>query len=1346
MRGWQYCLACLVWCSSLTAQAQNLSFHKLGVAEGLSQGSVLAITQDSRGFIWLGTRAGLNRFDGHGFRTYKRMPGNPGSLSSDYILALLNDHQGQLWVGVNGGLCRYLPETDRLQLIPGSSNMRVSALHEDAQGRLWMGSNLGLVVKEPGTLRFAAPIMAKGQYGLNGADIRAITSDSKGHIWVGTAGGLTRLHLQGQQWYSTTYRLDKAGTENASLAIRAIAEDNLQQIWVGTVNAGLYRLDTATSSFIPYLHQKGLPNSLVNNNIRQIMPDQKGRLWIGTQEGLSVFDPARNSFSNYQQDPDKPNSLSQNSIYSLFTDKAGNIWVGTYFGGANIVYAHNTPFQRQQYTRFTSSISNNVVSDFAEDRQGNLWIGTEGGGLNYWNRQTGQFEAFKNVVGDPSSLLSNLVKTVCLDQQGRVWVGTHGGGLSMLDPGTKRFTHYRPTPGVSGSLPSPDVSKVLYDSYGRLWVGTDAHGLWLLDEASQQFRRYLHRPEKSFQLSGSHVRCLYEDAEQNLWVATENGVNLLKAGSDQFTNFLADYPDAAGMQYSFNAVFRDNRNRIWLGSMNQGLILAGEKGTAWELFSKKNGLSGNTVYGILQDENGFLWTSTENGLSRLDIETRRIHNYNVHDGLPGNEFNFLSYFKDRRGEMFFGGFNGFCHFLPAQVQSNENTQPVQITGLQIHNYAVRPGDSTGLLQKDISQVPAIQLNHTQNVVTIEFALLNFIKPQKTIYTWKLEGYDKEWHEGHEHKAVYNNLPPGHYRFLVKAANNDGKWHSTPTELLIDIEPPIWKHTWAYILYALLMAAGSFLILRFLWMRARFKREASLQQFKLDFFTNISHEIRTHLSLILGPVEQMLMNKDNSPAANRQLLHVRSNADRLMRLVSEMMDLRKAETNHLSLHVTRENLLLFLHDVYTACEGAARAQGISMLFEAHCQEQDLYFDKMQMEKVFFNLLTNAVKFTPAGGTVRIVVEEAAQTVSIRIIDNGIGIPAGQISKLFTTYYQVDHGNGHPVGYGIGLALAKSLVNLHQGSLTVESKPAADGQEGYTCFMVTLLKGNSHYKAEELSAESPATTGTTAAANPAQVTATEGPDQQAILLVDDNAELRSFIRESLEGKYTLLESDNGQDGLRLAQEQIPDLIISDIMMPGLNGLELCRTLKQDQRTSHIPVILLSAKSTPMQQLEGMQMGADAYVTKPFSIQMLELQIANLLASRASMRQRYIHQVTLQPRNIEITNNDEAFLGSIIDIIDSHMDEESFGVGMLSQKMAMSQPVLYKKLKALTNMSVNDFIKSIKLKKAAMLLLTKKHTVNEVAYMVGFNDRKYFSREFKKQFGKTPSEYGAMWEDTV
>ena len=648
-----------------------------------------------------------------------------------------------------------------------------------------------------------------------------------------------------------------------------------------------------------------------------------------------------------------------------------------------------------------------------------------------------------------------------------------------------------------------------------------------------------------------------------------------------------------------------------------------------------------------------------------------------------------------------------------------------------------------MLTEDIGLTLEVTFSHDQNIFAIDFALLNYIKPEKNTYAYRLEGFEKDWNYVKTSSATYTNLPPGTYTFVVKGANNDGIWSKMPGKLTIHVLPPLWKTWWAYCLYVIAAVAAILFVTRYFYMTALFKREHELHQTKLNFFTNVSHEIRTHLTLIQGPVERLMLTRQHDEDVQTHLSLVRKNANRLLRLVSELMDFRKAETNHLALQVTRNDLVSFLDGVFRDFSFLSQHRNIESVFECEAGELPLYFDAGQMEKVIFNLLSNAYKFTHDGGKVSLSVSETDAAVKIRIEDDGIGIAPQYLGKLFANFFQIyDHGKQN-TGYGIGLALSKSIVELHQGELTVESTVEQLNKKGRTCFTITLLKGSNHFAPGQLETAAGIVEDNTLLVETEQARVPEPAsdgDRPVVLLVEDNEEVRTFIAGALGSHYHIIQTENGEQGWATAVESIPELIISDVMMAEMDGLALCTKLKTDERTSHIPVILLTAKASLNHQLSGLKMGADAYMPKPFSIQLLELNVRNLLSSRRLMQQKYSRQITLQPQNVVIESVDEQFLSRIVAITEEWMDNPDFGVAMLAEKIGMSQSVLYKKLKAVTDLSVNDFLKSIRLKRAAQLLRQQKMNVYEVAYAVGYDDRKYFSKEFKKQFGKTPTEYAA------
>jgi len=1331
----------------------RLTFNKLNTENGLSQNSVLTIVQDRTGYMWLGTSYGLNRFDGRNFKIYQHDPAVPGSLSGNYILSSLSDSKGTLWIGTSHGLNRYLPETDTFERVmagePGESGKlssnTVNCLFEDSRGIVWIGTGHGLhQLTDRKSLRFKKFDALKGKPSLPGNDIRSIFEDSQRRLWVATASGLTRMEFGRNGVQFDVYTVANGLSDNF---VTAIAEDQQHNIWVGTKHGGLSLLDTGTGRFTHYPKGAG-SNGLAHNNIRKIFADKAGKLWIATLEGLSVLDPATRTFQNYQHEPENPTSLSQNSLYDIFQDASGSVWLGTYYNGVNIVYSHETPFRVYQAGKSKYSINHNVVSAVVKDRTGNLWIGTEGGGFDYLDVRTGTARNFRSGAG-ASGMTSNLVKAIVQDRKGNLWIGTHLGGLNHYNAANGTFRTFRYSPGSAASLSSDNVSAVFEDSRGRLWVGTDQKGVDLLDKEKGTFRHFNVGTKAPFTLSGNFTRNFYEDSRHNLWIGTTEGLNVLRSDSGGI-EWITPRDETPEKRFPriINCVREDAGGIIWIGSYYGGLTRYDRASNTFSTFTRKDGLPNDNVLGILDDERGNLWISTSNGLSRFDTARRSFKNYTVADGLPGNEFIPNTHYKDASGELFFGGLNGLVSFLPNAIETNDFAAPVVFTGLKLFNNPVRIGGPDELLQKDIQFTEAITFTHAQNIFTIDFALLNYIKPEKNAYAYRLNGFEKDWNYVKTSSATYTNLPPGSYVFEVKGANNDGIWSKTPARLTIHVLPPLWKTWWAYCLYVIAVVAAVLLVTRYFYMAALFEREHELHQVKLNFFTNVSHEIRTHLTLIQGPVEGLMLARPDDEHVQAHLSLVRKNANRLLRLVGELMDFRKAETNHLALHVTRHDLVPFLRGVFRDFGYVSRHRNIESVLECDREDISLYFDAGQMEKVIFNLLSNAYKFTHDGGKVSMSVSEHDDFVQIRIEDDGIGIAPQYLGKLFANFFQIyDHGKQN-TGYGIGLALSKSIVELHKGELTVESTVEQQHRKGRTCFTITLLKGHRHFAPEQLETRAsvaedyvnmPAETGTLPASG-----TIAGEDKPLVLIVEDNEEVRTFITGALGDRYRIVQAENGEQGWATATECIPELIISDVMMAEMDGLTLCTKLKTDERTSHIPVILLTAKASLNHQLSGLKTGADAYISKPFSIQLLELNVRNLLASRRLMREKYSRQITLQPQNVVIESLDEQFLARIVAITEELMDHPDFGVPMLAERIGMSQSVLYKKLKAVTDLSVNDFLKSIRLKRAAQLLQQQKMTIYEVAYAVGYDDRKYFSKEFKKQFGKTPSEYAVEFQE--
>lgn len=1332
-----------------TAQKSNISFNHLTVENGLSQSSVLSITQDSLGFMWFGTKDGLNKFNTQNFEIYKYHKKDKSSLTSSMnINALLTDHKGNVWVGTQKGLNLYLPKTNsfkRFQYHPkrknSLSNNIIRCIYEDRQGYLWVGTDSGLnkmVGPDKFERYFTSTGPAKGRVHHL---IKAIHQDHNNVMWIGTIQGLSSMTLEKGKYRYQSYIHEAGRPESLSdNDISSILEDRRHNLWIGTHNSGLELLDRTKGVFRHFRSKKGQANSISSNVIRKMMVARDGKLWVSTLNGINIIDVENQTVRVLNHHPDDPSSLNQNSIYDMMQDAAGSVWVGTYYGGVNVYHENSTPFREYKSNSGKNALSSNVVSAILEDQKHNLWIGTEAEGLNYYDRSSGKFNSFRHDPENPASLSSNLVKAVSVDHKGKVWVGTYEGGLDLFLPESGSFKHYKPNPADPYALNSNRIIALLHDSQKRFWIGTRAQGIYLYNEKSDNFDPYTGK-------DGEHdlriVRCFFEDSKKNIWIACSSGTYILENNSNTLRRFKTRNNDTKFNDINF--IQEDSKGIIWLGGYESGLIRYIPELKTTRFFTKEEGLPSNVVLGMLEDAKGYLWISTDNGLSKFDRKVFKT--YTVRDGLPGNVFNYNSFFKDSKGEFFFGGFNGMVSFFPDQIKDNKMVPKAVFSRLRLFNKPVNINDETELLSENFSLTKSITFSHHQNIFTIDFAVLNYIKSEKNRYAYKLEGFEKDWNYVSSPSATFTNLPSGTYTLLIRGSNNDGVWTAAPARLTIHVNPPFWKTWWAYLIYLSCFLGLLFLFSRFLWIRALLRREHELYQMKLDFFTNVSHEIRTPLTLIVGPLENLINETQESPALNRKLLTVRKNAGRLTRLVNELMDFRKAESGKLRLNISPGNIVPFAKEIFLSFQYLAIKHQISYQFISEEEEIEVYFDNEQLEKVVFNLLSNAFKFTPDGGAIHLAVLKTKDGfLEIRISDNGKGIPEESRAKLFTNFYQVKDPLSRNSGTGIGLALSKKIAQLHYGGLFLLDEKNTTEEGMHTCFCLKLKLGQTHFSKEELVEEflnsenpehyqfnpDPENVWTSLP----QENVTEEP--LTLLIVEDNHEVRDFIVQSLSPYYQILVAENGEEGVDLAIEKIPDLIVSDVMMPVMDGLQLCRTLKVDVRTSHIPIILLTARSGNIHEVNGLRTGAEAYLTKPFSINSLQLNISNLLMLQANMRRKFSQQITLQPSNILIESSDEEFLNKVMLIIENNFAEADFSVNTLASDLGMSTPVLYKKIKVLTGLTVNNFVKSVRLKRAAQLLRQNVYTVYEIAYIVGFNDPKYFSKEFIKQFGRTPSDY--------
>jgi ligand-binding sensor domain-containing protein/signal transduction histidine kinase/DNA-binding response OmpR family regulator len=1363
--------------ASPSTGAPKLNFTHLSGEQGLSNSTIEAIYQDSRGFIWIGTRDGLNRFDGHEMQVYRYAAADTNSISDSYIRCISEDRFHQLWVGTMGGLNRLDPATNhfiRYRHRDGDagslSHNGINALLQDYSGRLWIATaGGGLNRFDPATGTFLH--LREGP-----AHIFCMVEDRDGSLWIGAQTGLYH-YLPGTG--TLTPIINPAATNPSGNRILAIQKNRQGNLWLGTEDDGLFLFDPLQKTFTRYAHSDTARASLGNNMIKCLLTDHLGRLWSGSiNGGLNLFNAPAGSFFNYAYEPGIASSLSQRTVSALFEDRQGNIWIGTHRGGINIYSPGTGKFNLYRQEASLNSLSYNDVRTFCEDNSGdgNIWIGTDGGGLDLFNRNRQTFRHYTYNPFNNKSLGSNAVLDVMQDREGALWVSTWGGGLNLFDKTKGAFTRYQSNPADPHSISSNFVQATFEDDEGRLWVATYYGGLNLFDRKTRQFTRITVDPTGKTSLTGNNIVSLLEDKEGRIWIGTDDGgLNCYHQDTRHFTHYF----NTEEKMPDLRVLFTDSKGRLWVGQ--KGLYLLDAARDSFRLYTDTGGLATEFIKGITEDKQGNLWIATSNGLIRFNPGTASFKKYNTGDGLQGLEFEANAYLKTKDGELFFGGINGFNCFYPGAIRSNPFIPPVYITTFQLSNRKILPGEKGGPLEQDISLTREIRLSYRQSTFSFNFAALNYTTPENNQFAYRLEGLDKDWnYVGKEYRAVYTNLGPGEYTFHVKAANNDGLWNEKGTSIRIIITPPFWKTDWFIALLALVGAACLYAFFRF---RTRLKlkeleaaKKEEIRQVQLQFFTNVSHEFRTPLSLILGPLEKMMKetlpsSPSPTPAFQRYYQTMYRNARRLLSLINELMDFGKLESGSLHLSVQHSHLNTFMEEIAEEFRDWAIQKEIDFTLQLPTPSPDTWFDRQVVEKIVLNLLHNAFKYTKTGGHIALEVRTSLDTFHpsfanelilknnfrgasyayIRVADNGIGISKDSIHHLFERYYRITESH---LGSGVGLAFVKSLALLHKGDIYVYSE-RLEGTE----ILIGIPIGENDYRKEEKRSGTPTEGGIRLESSPAGLPACNDPRDpstprdpasedyspsaalpplESILLVEDNDELRRFLKEQLGDQYEVLDAPNGKDGLALAKEISPGFIITDVIMPGMNGFDLCRAVKQDIDTSHIPVLILTARTAMSSQVEGLDAGADYYFAKPLNMELLLLTIRNRFDQDRKLKERYSHDSHVQAMDLVHTEKDKEFMTRLLEIIESQLANPDFEIGYLCQEMGMSRTRLYQKIKSISRQSIGDFIRTIRLKKAVQIMTHEDVSLTEVMVRIGIQTQSYFTKAFKKEFGKTPTQF--------
>ncbi len=1250
--------------------------------------------------------------------------------------------------------------------------------------------------------------------------VLSIYEDKSGTFWLGTIdGGLNVFDHQNEQFFSYKNNSENP-TSLSNNTVSSIYEDSKGNLWIGTSGGGVNIFDRINKKFTRYVYNPNVPSSLSHNNVTRICEDNLGTLWISTLGGglnrvINREDTHRIAFIHYKNNPNNPTNLNDNDIANLYIDKNNIMWIATSGGGLSrtissldaksslsfISYRHNS-FDK-------SSLNVDNVTYTYKDNSGLLWVGTWGGGIHILNTQQKSFRHFKHEPNDPFTLSANEVTTIYEDKSGTLWIGTSDGGLNKMDGSTNKFTHYKNNPDDQNSLNDNMVSAIYEDLSGTLWIGTWNGGLNKFDRKKEKFYAYKHDVLNPKSISDNRILAICEDPSGAMWIGTNfGGLNRFEKNRETFThykhdpnyingisdNFISviikdrsgvlwfgtmfggldalDYREGKFIHYNFNAdsstsfspfkissLYEDKSGNIWVGTQDRGLIKLNKENGQIKNFRMRDGLPNDYIVGIVEDEHGNLWLSTNYGLSKFNPLTGTFRNYDAEDGLQSNEFDLHSSCrKSKTGELIFGGTNGFNIFYPDSIKDNPHIPPIVITDFYLFNESVPVGydslSDRSILKKSVSQSESIELNYSEKILSFEFAALDFHSPEKNKYAYLMEGFDNDWTytDASRNLATYTNLDPGEYIFRVKGTNNDGIWNEKGASIKIIILPPLWRTTLAYIFYVIIIGG----ILYFTWKlqlkRIKVNHEFEMSRFeaqklhevdeiKSKFFANISHEFRTPLTLILGPSKQLSEElKDEKTKIKADLIH--RSANKLNRLVDELLDFSKIEAGEMKLKACPVNIVSVVKEIILSFHSLAERKNISFNYNCNDDEIIAYLDKDKIDKIITNVLSNAFKFTPEGGKVEVEINKSAKFAKIIITDTGVGIPQNHIDKIFNRFYQVDGShNREQKGTGIGLALTKELVELHKGKIEVESEEGKGSK-----FRMIFPLGKEHLKPEEINEKdeeylkekmiSPLDEFLEREVE--QKVDVELSDMPTLLIVEDNPDVRKYISMILENHYQIFEAKDGEEGLDKSFEIIPDLVISDIMMPKLDGFQMCDKLKKDSRTSHIPIIMLTAKATMEDKINGLEIGADDYIMKPFEAEELKARIRNLLDQRKRLHEHFRKYGLVELEEKNITSLDKQFLQKVIAIINDHISDTDFGVEKLAEDMFVSRSLLLKKIEALIGETPNELIRGIRLNKAAKLIENNRGNISEIALEVGFSNPSYFAECFKKHFGVAPTQY--------
>jgi signal transduction histidine kinase/ligand-binding sensor domain-containing protein/DNA-binding response OmpR family regulator len=1349
------CTGILLFLYSVGLSANDapvIALTKVSPDGGVTYNSVMCIAEDELGFIWFGSNDGLFRYNSIEFKRYSHFQNDTNSIPINRINEIYKDLSGKLWIATEYGLCTYNSKKDNFSTyylqdqFGNSAGKDISSFFQASDSSYWFSDERGF-----GTMNLhKKQAFYMNINGKNGR-VELLSLDDKGTIWV--------FFRDGDIYYKTDnserfFYFSKALPE----PIRSVLIEN-DHIWIAYDRNGLMclNIDGSVNTYFS-MDSKG-QTALPSNQVRSILKDENGLIWAATYKGIALIKDYRViSLINSEGYSELPNQ----SVWSLFMDSQRNIWIGTFYGGLYFHSKYNNSFNHHTQFGSVKTINASIISDFAEvPGSAEIIVSTEDGILNYFNPETNTIDRVQ--VSYEGIDVEN-VKSVTFDKNETLWVGTYVHGVLYKEKSSMHFKQLKiPFPAGIQAL------DLLADEDG-LWVCNYPLGVYFYAFGTGEFRSYQHNPLDINSISDDNVRQILKDRNGDIWFATRNGLNLLKKGSDDFVHFFREENNPSSLNSNIiYSMLEDDEGFLWLGTNGEGINKFDPKTGKAKHYSTRNGLPGNEIFSVLQDTNGDIWFTTNQGLCLFNPESEAVRFFNTSNGISNSRFNPNVALCSSDGEIYFGGTNGFIRFYPENIASNLIPPKTVVTELYVNNELVVPGDESNVLNDIIAKTDQISLDYTQSSFGFRFVTSNYIESMENRFQYRLLGFNDEWiHIAQNERANFTSIPAGKYTFEVKAANNDGMWNDVPTTIHIRIFAPYWLRWYAYLFYILVISLILWYIRQQLIRQQRLKKDIDferirqenkehLHQMKLQFFTNISHEFRTPLTLIHGPVNRLLKRTDQSEEVHNYYLLIKNNTDRLLRLVNQFLDFRKLDADKLKLHPVNTDIISFCENIYKCFEENAKQRGLNFKFISDLSTFKMDFDPDKLDKVLFNLLSNAFKYTPEDGEITFEVssnvkrplkisgkpysigdEVIGDFVELTITDTGNGMSEKHLSSIFDRFYQIEDNSQQ--GTGIGLALSKNYVLVHKGQLLVTS--ALNMGSVFKVILPQNQSGTLNKKTgdqDDESMPSDKSPITLSDSDKALLSREKAVNQDAlILIVEDNLELLNYLGDVIKKHYRVAKARNGKQALEQIHSMYPDLVISDIMMPEMDGIQLCETIKTDIKTSHIPVILLSALESVNDRISGIKSGADVYLGKPFDDELLIAHVNGILESRRKLRESFNAKEINWEEKYSSFDLDKKLLLKAISVVEENLSDVDLSVQTLASKLHLSRTHLHRKLKTLTNQSATEFIRDIRLKNAVKLMQEGKLKVNEVGYAVGFNSHNYFTRSFNKQYGMSPSEY--------